>query len=181
MDINERVAKMKDRTALLGAGGNKHPDAFHRSEQRFLPACPPAQPAYLVLVVVFAFASALLGGCGDQGPERVLVSGSVAYNGKPVTAGVIRFIPVAESQMPMAAAMIKDGTYKVDMRGGVPVGDYKVEIEAYHMADKSSTRMFQGASPRTQYLPDRYNKNSELQIAIESGSREITNDFDLTD
>ncbi len=181
MDINERVAKLKDRTVLLGAGGNKHPDAFHRSEQLFLPAWPPARPAYLVLVVGCAFASALLGGCGDRGPERVLVTGSVAYNGKPVTAGVIRFTPVAESQMPTAAAMIKDGMYKVDVRGGVPVGDCKVEIEAYHMADKSTTRMLQGAPPRIQYLPDRYNTNSKLQITIEPGSREISKDFDLTD
>ena len=140
-----------------------------------------AGPAYLVMAVGCALASALLGGCGDSGPQRVPVSGSVTYNGAPVSEGVIRFTPGKDSQMPMTAAAIKDGTYKADLRGGVPVGIHTVGIEAYRMADKSNTQMLRGVPPRIQYLPDRYNTNSELQITIESGSREITKDFALTD
>jgi hypothetical protein len=96
-------------------------------------------------------------------------------------------MPVASSAVPMAGAEIIDGKYKVDGRGGVPIGTHKVEIDAYR-ADPTGLKtgnapppiMARGA-PRFQYLPKRYNFDSQLKITIEPGSREITKDFDLTD
>lgn len=83
----------------------------------------------------------------------------------------------------MAGTGIKDGRYKVDGHGGVPVGTHKIEIEAYRVDPKylkSGAPTARGI-PRTQYLPKRYNADSQVQIAIEPGSKEITKDFDLTD
>lgn len=134
----------------------------------------------LKIVLGCAFAVVLFGGCRDQGPQRVLVSGNVTYNGEPVAEGVIRFTPGEDSPMPMTAAAIINGAYKADLRGGVPVGTHKVEIEAYRMAEKSATQMLRGSPPRIQYLPDRYNTKSELQITVESGSEDIIKDFALT-
>ena len=126
----------------------------------------------------------LLTGCGrDRGPERVVVSGTITYQGNPISVGMIRFMPTATSPVPMAGAPIKDGAYKVDGHGGVPVGTYKIEIEGYRMDPKhvpSDAPMARG-TPRTQYLPKRYNVESQLQITIEPGSPEITKNFDLTD
>jgi len=129
-----------------------------------------------------------LTGCGkDRGPERVVVSGTVTYNGKPIPEGNIRFMPVATSAVPMAGAEIKDGEYKVDGRGGVPVGTHKIEIEAYRTEPsdpkpgETPPPMMARGAPRIQYLPKRYHVDSQLQITIEPGSREITKDFDLTD
>ena len=107
------------------------------------------------------------------------MSGTVTYNGKPIPAGDIRFVPVATSAVPMAGAEIKDGQYRVDGRGGVPVGTHKIEIDAYR-ADATGRKgnapppMMARGVQRFQYLPKRYNFDSQMKITIEPGSREIT-------
>ena len=128
-------------------------------------------------------------GCGrDRGPERVLVSGAVTFNGQPVSEGTIRFLPAdAKSTTPMAGAMIRDGQYKIDTRGGVPVGTHKIVIEGFRVnpnaanpdAPVAMQAMMRGV-PRIQYLPKRYNTDSELQMTIESGSDAIVKNFDLS-
>ena len=134
-------------------------------------------------VAVGGVLATFLTGCGgDQGPERVVVSGTVTYNGQPIPKGDIRFMPVATSAMPMAGAEIIDGKYKVDGRGGVPVGTYKIEIEAYRMKSGAPYPAIMGrGAPRIQYLPKRHNADSKERITIESGSEDIVKDFSLTD
>jgi hypothetical protein len=133
-----------------------------------------------------ALATVFLGGCKDRGPQRVVVSGTITYNGKPVPAGDIRFVPVGASGAPMAGAEIKDGKYRADGHGGVPVATHKIEIEAYRADPTGKTGntpppvMARGA-PRYQYLPKRYNTDSELKITIEPGSKQLTKDFDLAE
>jgi hypothetical protein len=142
--------------------------------------------------VQYGFASALLVlicfGCHrDQGPERIIVLGTITYKGKPIPDGTIRFAPVATSAVPMAGGDVKDGRYKIDSRGGVPVGTHKIEIEAFRVATEgmkpgvAPPPVMSRGVPRVQYLPKRYNVDSQLQITIESGSKEITKSFDLTD
>jgi hypothetical protein len=137
--------------------------------------------AVLCALVVF-------GGCGrDRGPERGVVSGTVAYNGKPVSAGMIRFVPAPTSPAPVSVATIADGKYTVDTHGGVPVGTHKVQIEAFRKigsAAQSAERLPPGARdtiPREQYLPAKFNASTQLEITIPSGSRAMTKDFDLRD
>lgn len=135
--------------------------------------------APLVLNVGVTLVTILLGGCGsgNRGLERAVVSGTITYNGKPISEGRIRFQPDADSRVPSAAANIVDGRYRADLRGGVAVGTYKVEIEGYGKAPTSSDPMW---TPQN-CLPDRYNVNSQLVITIEPGSHEITKNFDLTE
>lgn len=72
-------------------------------------------------------------GCGgaDDGLQRVSVSGSVTLNGEPVPNGVIRFAPTAETQGPMASAMISDGRYQIPQNQGPVAGEYEVRVQAY--------------------------------------------------
>jgi hypothetical protein len=131
--------------------------------------------------LVLAIAS--LAGCrGDRGPERVIVSGAATYKGKPVASGTIRFVPL-EGTLPAAAANIIDGKYTVDNRGGVPVGTHRIEIEAYRaIANSAAPSADTGRrSQFEQYVPKRYNVDSQLQITIPPSSKPITKDFDLTD
>lgn len=145
--------------------------------------------ALLAMPIPAAIVLVLLGGCRRaDGPERVIVCGTVTYNGVPVSEGDIRFMPVASSQVPMAGAEIKNGNYKVDGRGGVPVGTHKIEIEAVRV-DKSRLKPGDPMPPSAkakgvpyeQYVPRRYNLESNLRITIEPGSREVTKNFELTE
>ena len=62
----------------------------------------------------------MLAGCGGQeGSERVVVSGTVTYRGEPLDDGEIRFLPIKGTKAPMSGAKIIDGQYAVEARGGV--------------------------------------------------------------
>lgn len=133
------------------------------------------------LFLTAALTTAVFSGCsGDRGPQRAVVSGTVSYNGKPVPEGMIRFMPDADSQTPIAGAPIADGKYHVDMHGGVPVGAQRVSIEAYRY-DTSQPSRFSDMGARIQYLPTQYNVDTQLKINIEPGSRAIIKDFELAD
>jgi hypothetical protein len=121
-------------------------------------------------------------GCG-RGPDiqRAIVSGKVSYRGQPIAKGSIRFVPVKGTQGPQAGAEIKDGVYRVDASGGVPVGTLKVEVQAFrqmatHPNGSSPLRGHGGGLQ--QYLPDQYNRQSSLEVHVE-GTGEQTRDFDL--
>ena len=79
---------------------------------------------------------------------------------------------------------IKNGQYTADSKGGVPVGTHKVEILGYQ-ADPNIEPVpedvpgVEGGTPGEQYIPEKYNKQTELKLSIESGSGKITKDFQL--
>ncbi len=121
-------------------------------------------------------------GCGPSGPERTPVSGNVSFNGAPVQDGQIRFLPSKETGGgPMSGAYIVAGKYNADRKGGVPVGVCRVEILAWRAtANGSAGSGSVVAAPRgPQYIPPKFNANSELQITIEPGSGPVAKDFDL--
>jgi len=136
-----------------------------------------------------AVAAVVLAGCGQDGPERAVVSGTVTYQGKPLEEGQIRFLPVKGTEAPVSGGAIRKGEYRVDAKGGVPVGTHRIEIIAYRVPpesleilktlppDATETEM----PPREQYIPAKYNADSELEITIPPGSGAIRRDFQLTD
>jgi hypothetical protein len=127
-----------------------------------------------------SIAVAVLAGCGgDKGPERVVVTGTVTYNGKPIPTGTVQFTPVQTSLVPAAGADITDGKYRADIHGGVPVGTHNIAIEAYRPV--KGPRGSAHENGLQQYIPRKYNADSRMQITIAPGSREIAKNFDLTD
>lgn len=82
----------------------------------------------ILLVLLVATTS----GCGDgDGLARVAVHGAVTLNGEPVPNGVIRFAPSAQTQGPIASAMITDGEYEIPQDQGPVAGEYEVRVQAY--------------------------------------------------
>jgi hypothetical protein len=75
-------------------------------------------------------------GCGDDGlGERYKVTGTVTYQGKPVSNGSIQFYPAggAGADQRGATGVIKDGSYTLSTQGdddGAFPGDYLVAITA---------------------------------------------------
>ncbi|MEX1039943.1 MAG: hypothetical protein WDZ51_04905 [Pirellulaceae bacterium] len=135
---------------------------------------------FVVTACCGLFALSTLGcGAGDAGPERRAVTGEVRFEGKPLPAGEIRFLPVVPGQV--SAALIQDGRYEIGHRGGVPVGEARVEIIATGaVANLSQDDLDSGAGGSSITIPKKYNSDSELQATIEQGKETQTLDFDLT-
>jgi hypothetical protein len=148
------------------------------------------QPAALrpaTLIISCALAS----GCGKHDPyERVIVSGRVSFDGQPVPAGVIRFLPTAGTRTPSNAAFINDGSYRVESRGGVPVGTFRVSIQGFRTGPTGSpaevlreahppNEELGALRPNKQFLPARYNDKTELTFDVAATQNEITKDWNL--
>lgn len=128
-------------------------------------------------VVVLAILTALVAGC-SRGLERVAVKGQVTFDGQPVQRGRIRFLPDSHTEAPMSGAEITDGQYTV-AQGGVPVGTHRVEIEAFRVGTANDDPNIPPTLGR-QFLPARYNRESDLRFTAPSGSDPLTKDFHLT-
>ncbi|MCG8587262.1 MAG: hypothetical protein MI757_21365 [Pirellulales bacterium] len=138
--------------------------------------------------MIFCVALVASLGCGNGGPQRVEVSGTVTYEGDPVEDGTIRFLPTAESRVPSAGGYIRDGRYEITAKGGVPVGTHTVRIEGYRggstsPADKATDRFDVGSRNKapTQFVPARYNRESKLRVEISAKDGAVTRDFALTE
>jgi hypothetical protein len=129
----------------------------------------------------------LVAGCGPGGPERAVVTGAATYKGETIADGMICFIPCDGATGPSMVAAITGGNYKVETWGGLPVGNYRVEINAFrnpprHTASKRTAMTeWESKSPREQYLPAKYNAKTELKVAIDPGRRSVTHDFALAE
>jgi hypothetical protein len=123
----------------------------------------------------------LLVGCGPTGGlQKVVVEGSVSYDGTPVENGEIRFHPAAGTAGPVSGAPIVAGRFRIEAKGGVPVGSHLVQIEAYDNTGVGGEMIGGGpTAARTNYLPSKYNRDSELSVDIAGDRRVVTRDFDL--
>ena len=72
-------------------------------------------------------ASLCVAGCGG-GLDVIPVHGTVTFAGKPIPDGEIRFVPIEGTKGPASVGNIVNGEYKVEARGGVPVGKHRIEI-----------------------------------------------------
>jgi hypothetical protein len=118
-------------------------------------------------------------GCGRSSEiEKVIVSGTVTRDGQPMPKGRITLFPVAGTNGPVSGAEIKEGVYKIDVNGGVPVGRHRV---AFHEVEVDPKRDPTLPPPLVEnnILPPRYNDQSKLEFEVESSRAPVTQDFDL--
>lgn len=118
-------------------------------------------------------------GCGSNttGPKRSVTSGTVSFDGKPVATGQIRFLPL---DGPPSQAPVTKGVYLVDYKGGVPVGQVRVEIDSYEPTGRDIPIGAGGKTEKEvlQTLPAKFNSKSELKVEIKPGQKNMHN-FDL--
>jgi hypothetical protein len=124
--------------------------------------------------VAATLACMLLVGCGSGGSKPMW--GSVTCGNEKVSLGKVSFIPVEDTRGPVRGASIVDGQYRVDSQGGVPLGKYRVEVNAR----KKTGRKVQGSNGREVTMID-----EEVRLGPEgyAGAKsplivEITSDFD---
>ncbi len=74
-----------------------------------------------------------LTGCGESGPTRYGVSGTVTYKGEPVPYGDIVFEPDSSkgNEGPAARATIEKGAYVIEKEKGAVAGPLRVRIMGY--------------------------------------------------
>ena len=120
-------------------------------------------------------------GCGPKSDlQKVIVSGKVTFEVQPVGNGQIEFHPMKGTRGPVSGAPIKDGEYRAHAKGGVPVGLQKVKIKGYRARKGAAdTDLISGGGTPKQYLPAKYNNQSELELEIPADQSEWTHDFEL--
>jgi hypothetical protein len=138
---------------------------------------------FMAIRVLLLVVLGLLPGCWRSSDlDRAVVSGKVSYQGKPVPEGMIAFVPIKDTKGPTASAIIKDGGYEVVAAGGVPLGTHRVEVQAFRAlpANRRPNRppALQDREPREQYLPEKYNRQSTMEVTIASDKGHVQ-DFDL--
>lgn len=122
-------------------------------------------------------------GCSRGDPfERVIVSGTVTWKGQPLKEGHLHLYPEAGTEAPFSGSMIFDGRYECNNKGGVAVGDYRVEITAYEEvrtpAPPGDTYEREYVN-REQFLPAKFNKKTTLKLSLKPGEKRVTQDFIL--
>lgn len=128
--------------------------------------------ATLALIVV---------GCNSQGAGRASVSGKVTFDGQPVGTGQIVFEPAGSGRL--GIAQIVNGAYAMPAEQGPTSGSYIVRITADRPTGKTAKGPASSGEQTStevyeQYIPLKYNEQSELRIEIGADGT-LAHDFDL--
>ena len=115
-----------------------------------------------VMIAAIAL-SASLSGCGDDGPAKYAVSGTVTYKGEPIQDGEIAFYPV-DGKGPPGGGPITDGHYDVE----VTQGEKRVQFNGERDTGRTET-LDDGKviNIREPFLPRKYGERSEIVTIIE--------------
>ncbi|MFO0926319.1 MAG: hypothetical protein U0736_04670 [Gemmataceae bacterium] len=121
--------------------------------------------------LVVAVGLLILCACGDSGPKRYRVAGTVRYKDQPLKSGLINFIPDG-AQSPAGGAPIVDGRYEIAVARGLLAGKYRVSISAPTggVAVKEGEAPGVSGKETRETLPARYNTQSELTAEIKPGA-----------
>jgi len=76
-------------------------------------------------LIVVSLISSLWLGCGPGGPNLIVVSGDVRFDGEPVSEGTVTFFSKQSGAAPVAE-LNTDGHF--EFTDGIPAGDYAVVI-----------------------------------------------------
>ncbi len=130
---------------------------------------------FAVAVLVVAVA-----GCGgsDDKMETSSVTGTVTYEGKPVTTGTVMFTPVGGGP-PATGQIQEDGTYELrtyEDGDGAVIGEHKVTITALDMGSGLPEDM--AAEPKP-LVPEKYGRDKTSGLTATIASGENTVDFPL--
>ena len=123
---------------------------------------------------MIALATAAAAGCGQAGPERAPIRGTVTVAGQPLAAGRILFTPVAPNQGPATSAVIKAGEYTIPKNEGPVVGSNRVKVEAdlnlgFALDDEAAFAKRGGKPLPPNAIPPQFNRDSQLVVEVKVG------------
>jgi hypothetical protein len=88
------------------------------------------RPSHYCRSLLVLFVVCTIFGCGRSGPERFNVSGKVTFQGQPVPAGTISFLPDGGkgNKGPAGFAYIDNGYYDTSRRGKGTCGGAQIAV-----------------------------------------------------
>jgi len=127
---------------------------------------------------ILALSLLCVAGCGGSSEPQGTLSGTVTYNGEPVTEGVVVFSS-SEASYGAQAEIGSDGTYALrTYEGGVPPGTYQAAVlpPTITLPDTEDSPGGE-ALKEVDNIPQKYRstKSSELTVTINEGD----NTFDI--
>ena len=121
-----------------------------------------------VVTVLVSLTFAVLVGCGDSGPQRVEVTGSVSWKGKPLDQGSLVLEPLDVKSGIATGIEIRNGEFLIPADRGPTPGDYRIKILSYQPTGRQIKDEDAGGMTEEvqQVIPSRYNVESELTARI---------------
>lgn len=131
---------------------------------------------------VAAIAGLLTTGCGSDGPTMGRVSGTVNYQGKPLSTGTVTFVATNGTNPNATGTIQSDGSYSLQTTepdDGAVVGDYKVAITDVDSAVYNTPMPGMPPEVPKSAIPNKYSdsNSSGLTATVEAGRN--TKNFDL--
>lgn len=119
------------------------------------------------LTLLLTAALAMLAGCDDLRGT----TGMVRLDGQPVEEGRIILRPVPPLKAKATSAEIVNGEFAVPASRGLPPGEYQAEITAMRKTgNKVKDSSGQLVDEKVQFLPPRYNTNTELTTTFDGAT-----------
>lgn len=109
--------------------------------------------------------------------ERVAVAGTVHFRGRPVSKGIVRFIP-QEPGLEPGGANIVEGRYRITKSSGLVPGLYAIMITAPTLSGTGNDSPPQSAR-MTEMIPFDYNQRTILFRSVQRGRSNVL-DFELS-
>jgi hypothetical protein len=121
--------------------------------------------------VVCGVMLAMSGGCG---PTTSTVSGTVTFNGAPVSKGAISLFP-SDGKGSAAGGLITDGRYSI---AGVAPGEKIVQLSAPVVAGSRKDDYGNETQVAEELMPPAWGRASQEKITVTAGS--LTQNFEIT-
>lgn len=130
----------------------------------FLPIRHVLAPAALLAATV-----GFTAGCGNSGPKRYKVTGSVTYKGNPIPSGTVTFTPEDASLGVLGGSAVNGGQFEIPQTNGLVAGKYKVSFS--YPDPKGPPPPKEGDPPGEsravkELLPAKYSGETELRAEV---------------
>lgn len=121
----------------------------------------------------------LLLGCGQKGPPRVAVMGTVSLDGELIPKGTVHFVPV-DQPGELVAATVEDGIFQLPQDVGPLAGAARIDVQVHRDLgfDLDDEEAFAAAAASSRKNISPIEKGVEFR---DPTSREVTFDEDQFD